>query len=196
MSTFEDLPNELLLNIFEYLSTPADIHRSFNRLNDRLDHLLQTLRLSIDVFCQDEECLSLMNYFTWNFNRLRLFHTCPSIGLDRLNGLRSLRITEPTDAQMQSLHSHTLPLLEYLSSPASMVCFPSLGNHYRCALSSSSSSSLAHLRLYLRHVESTMVVSSFVSLLFLPFPRCEIHLADEYSATQSLWRDLFSQDSQ
>lgn len=192
MTTFEDLPNELLLNIFEYLSTPADIHRSFNRLNDRLDHLLQSLRLSIDVFCEDEECLSLMNYFTWNFNRLRLFHTCPSIGLDRLHGVRSLRITEPTDAQMQSLHSHTLPLLEYLASPASMVCFHSLGNHCHCP----SSSSLAHLRLSLRHFDSTMVVSSFVSLLLLPFPRSEIHLADEYSAPQSLWRDLFSQDSQ
>ena len=126
MSTLEDLPNEILLNILEYLSSPAELHQSFYRLNDRFDHLLRCLRLSVDVFWEDKDAFTLMQYFAWNFNRLRLFNTCPSICLHRLDGLRSLTMVEPTDAQLHSLHSHTLPLLEYLASPASMVRLHSL----------------------------------------------------------------------
>ena len=117
----ENLPNEILLQIIEFVGTPIDIYRSFNGLNRRFTDLLHRLSLSLDVLSEDKEYFFLTEYFQWNFHRLCVFSICPSIRFDRFRHLRSLTITEPTDAQISSIDPKTCPHLEYLSSPATRV---------------------------------------------------------------------------
>ncbi len=123
ISSFENLPNEILINILEYLASPIEIYRSFKKLNQRFNSILHSIRLNLDIFNEDQQTLTLTHYFSTSCNRLRVNNVCPSISLEKFSQLRSLTIIEPTDAQINSIQSRTLPMLEYLASPASMVSF-------------------------------------------------------------------------
>jgi hypothetical protein len=123
MTTFEDLPNEILINILEYLASPVAIYYSFNELNNRFDNILRSVRLNLDIFMEDKQSLTITQCFSANCHRLRVDNVCPSISLENFLRLRSLTMIEPTDAQINSIQSRTLPMLEYLASPASMVSF-------------------------------------------------------------------------
>lgn len=120
-SCFEDLCNEILITIFEYLASPVAIYRSFGRLNRRFHFLLQSIRLNLDIFTEDKQTLTITRYFAAYCNRLRIDTVCPSISLEDFSRLRSLTIIEPTDAQIDSIQPKILPMLEYLASPASRV---------------------------------------------------------------------------
>jgi hypothetical protein len=121
ITNFENLPNEILINILEYISSPVDIYRTFNKLNRRFDTILRSVRLNIDVCGEDTQDLTLMHCFSTYCNHLRVRSVYPSIRLTDFSRLRSLTMIEPTDAQIDSIQSQTLPILEYLASPASMV---------------------------------------------------------------------------
>lgn len=118
---FEDLPNEILLNIFEYVACPEMIYNCFQNLNQRFTSLLKSLHLNIDILVEDQQFLFILRYFSTHCHRLRLDNICPSIDLEYFPQLRSLTIIEPTDAQINSIQSRTLPMLECLSTPASFV---------------------------------------------------------------------------
>ena len=118
---FEDLCNEILINILEYIASPIDVYRSFNKLNHRFDLILRSVRLNLDIFLEDKQSLTIIRCFSAYCNRLRVHNVCPSISLRQFSRLRSLTMIEPTDAQIYSIQSTTLPMLEYLASPASMV---------------------------------------------------------------------------
>jgi len=121
ITTFEDLPNEILINILEYIACPCAVYYSFNKLNHRFDTILRSVRLNLNICMEDKQSLEITRYFSFNCNRLRINNICPSISLENFSRLRSLTIIEPTDAQINSIQSQTLPMLEYLSSPATMV---------------------------------------------------------------------------
>jgi hypothetical protein len=120
-TTLEDLCNEILIDILEYIASPIDVYLSFNKLNHRFDTILQSVRLNLDIFLEDKQSLTMIRCFSPYCNRLRVHNVCPSISLRNFSRLRSLTMTEPTDAQIDSIQSTTLPILEYLASPASMV---------------------------------------------------------------------------
>ena len=117
----ENLPDEILIDILEYVASPVDVYHSFNKLNRRFNIILRTIRLNLDIFLEDKQSLTIINCFSKYCNRLRVYNVCPSTSLERFSRLRSLKITEPTDAQINLIQSRTLPVLEYLASPASMV---------------------------------------------------------------------------
>jgi hypothetical protein len=121
ITTLENLPNEIIVNIVEYVSSPADAYRAFIGLNRRFDNILRRVRLCIDVFWEDKQYLTLSRCFASYCDRLRVFNVCQSITLIRFSRLRSLTMTEPTDAQINSIRSTGLPMLEYLATPASLV---------------------------------------------------------------------------
>ena len=121
ISKLEDLPNEIITNIMEYISSPIDVHRAFGRLNQRIEILLLYVHLSIDIFWEDQQSLTFTHRFATHCNRLRVFNVCPTITLIRFPRLRSLTMTQPTDAQINSIRSAALPMLEYLASPATLV---------------------------------------------------------------------------
>jgi len=124
ITTFEDLPNEILINILEYIASPVAVYRSFSKLNHRFNIILQSIRLNLDIFMEDRQSLTIIECFSSYCNRLRVDSVCPSISLEQFSLLRSLTMIEPTDAQINSIQSQTLPMLEYLATPASMVSFP------------------------------------------------------------------------
>ena len=117
----EDLSNEILMIILEYVASPVAIYRSFRRLNYRFDLLLYSIRLNLDIFTEDKQTLAITRYFAAHCNRLRLDTICPLISLENFPQLRSLTIIEPTDAQIHCIQSNIFPMLEYLASPASQV---------------------------------------------------------------------------
>jgi hypothetical protein len=121
ITKFEDLPNEILINILEYIASPIDVYCSFNKLNHRFDIILQSVRLNLNIFSEDKQSLTIVHCFSTYCNHLCVYNVCPSISLERFLHLRSLKITEPADAQINFIQSTTLPMLEYLASPASMV---------------------------------------------------------------------------
>ncbi|CAF1604955.1 unnamed protein product [Adineta ricciae] len=125
-TTLEDLCNEILLQILECVHNPYDIYRAFSRLNHRFDLILQSVRLQLDIFVEDKQSLTMIRYFSANCTHLRIYNMCPSISLQQFLRLRSLTIHEPTDAQMNLIQSTTLPMLEHLASPASMMIFDCL----------------------------------------------------------------------
>ncbi|CAF3739509.1 unnamed protein product [Adineta steineri] len=127
---FEDLCNEILIDILEYIATPHEIYHAFSNLNQRFDTILRSIRLKLDIYVEDKQSLTLINYFSSYCNCLCINNVCPTISLNNFSRLRSLTISEPTDEQINSIQSTTLPMLEYLSSPASMLIFDCLfGNN-------------------------------------------------------------------
>jgi hypothetical protein len=121
ITKFEDLPNEILINILEYIGCPINIYRCFNNLNYRFDIILRSVPLNLEIFLEDKQSLTILDCFSTYCYRLSVYNVCPLISFDRFLRLRSLKITEPTDAQINLIQSITLPMLEYLASPASMV---------------------------------------------------------------------------
>ena len=121
ITKFEDLPNEILINILEYIESPIDIYRCFNNLNHRFEIILRSVSLNLEIFLEDKQSLTILDCFSTYCYRLCVYNVCPLISFDRFSRLRSLKITEPTDAQINLIQSITLPMLEYLASPASMV---------------------------------------------------------------------------
>lgn len=117
----EDLCNEILMIILEYVASPVAIYHSFRRLNYRFDLLLHSVGLNLDIFTEDKQTLAITRYFAAHCNRLRLDTICPLIALENFPRLRSLTIIEPTDVQIHSIQSKIFPMLEYLASPASRV---------------------------------------------------------------------------
>ena len=62
ISTFEILPNEILLEIFEYLPT-VNIFETFYYLNQRYTSLLLSIRLRIDLLNVSKNSFDYYNYF-------------------------------------------------------------------------------------------------------------------------------------
>jgi len=62
LSKFEILPNEILLEIFEYLST-INIFETFYYLNQRYNRLLISIRLRIDLLNISKQMFDYYNYF-------------------------------------------------------------------------------------------------------------------------------------
>ncbi|CAF4043640.1 unnamed protein product [Rotaria magnacalcarata] len=105
----------------EYISSPDDLYYAFSGLTQRLDMILRSIRLSIDIFRENIHNLMLAHYFSTHCNRLRMYNICPSITLVRFRRLCSLTMIEPTESQFNSIQSRSLPILEYLTSPATIV---------------------------------------------------------------------------
>lgn len=188
----EDLPNEILLHIIECSGSPADIYRSFHGLNRRFYHLIHRVQLSLDVYCEDKEYSFLTEYFSWNFQRLCIFSLCPSIRLDRFVHLRSLTITEPTDNQIHSIQSRTLPELEYLCSPASMVRWIQTATDLHLVFSLI----LEYFRLFIWCHTGSMDQSSFLPFPFLSCSTGQVDMEHQFSPSNTFWCDLFTFDSE
>lgn len=62
VSKFENLPNEILLEIFEYLPT-VNIFQTFYYLNRRYNDLLVSIRLHVDLFNISKQEFDYYNYF-------------------------------------------------------------------------------------------------------------------------------------
>jgi len=99
MSKFEILPNEILLEIFEYLPT-INIFETFYYLNQRYNTLLLSIRLRIDLLNISKQMFDYYNYF--------LFPIAS-------HSIISLRCEDIFDRLIHHIHLSNFISLEYLT---------------------------------------------------------------------------------
>lgn len=110
-SRFEDLPNELLLEVFEHLDT-RDLYQCFWGLNHRLNELLQSLK-NLSLTMEKNDSL-LLDIFASRIVRLEI-NTWHEIDLSRFPNLKWLKLSRTTRNQVMKIRPGLFPKLAYLS---------------------------------------------------------------------------------
>ena len=110
----EDLPNELLADIFEYLDA-RDLYRAFHHLNNRFNLLLQSLHeLSLLLsICDREEIADNALYLPYIQTLILKYRT--DVKFYHYHNIRRLMIFWFTYTRPYKLETIILPHLEYLS---------------------------------------------------------------------------------
>ena len=110
-SLFEHLPNELLLDVFEYLDT-GDLYRAFWNLNSRFNDMLRSLKdLSLVIEKNDPLLLAI---FASRVVRLEV-NTWHEIDLSQFSNLKWLKLCRTTRNQVTQIRPNIVPKLVYLS---------------------------------------------------------------------------------
>ena len=110
-SLLEDLPNELFLDIFQYIDT-RDLYQGFWGLNIRFNNILQSLNnLSLVIEKNDS---SLITIFASQIVRLEI-NTWHEIDLKQFINLKSLKLCHTTRNHVNKIRPNILPNLVYLS---------------------------------------------------------------------------------
>ena len=144
----EQLPNECLLDLFEYVDT-RDLYYGFRGLNERFDRLVRSLtRLSLTL---DRDEPDLILSFGNQIVRV-VVNTWQEIDLDRFPHLRSLILHQATSTQWRQIRSSALSQLVYLST-ASIAEFSSVPEFVQSLFSNELP--------WLRHVDLAYTPSSF-----------------------------------
>ncbi|CAF0912146.1 unnamed protein product [Adineta steineri] len=108
----ESLPNEILLDLFEYIDI-KDLFYGFYGLNKRLNYLLQSLKkLSLNLERNESRLIQL---FSNQINRL-VVNTWQDIDLKQFPYLQSLILHQITGNQLRQIRSEYMPNLIYLST--------------------------------------------------------------------------------
>jgi hypothetical protein len=111
---FEDLPNELILEICRYLDA-REVFQSFLNVNNRMKNLLQSfdhLQLTVSLFDSKEK----RNYHDFfPYIRTLIIDRGISINLKYFQKLHHLILHNPQNQIFQQLNHHTIPYLEYIS---------------------------------------------------------------------------------
>jgi len=108
---FEHLPNELLLDVFEYIDT-QDLYQGFWGLNIRFDNILRSLK-NLSLFIEKNDPL-LIAIFASQIVRLEV-NTWHEIDLSQFSNLKSLKLCRTTRNQVTKIRPDILPNLVYLS---------------------------------------------------------------------------------
>jgi hypothetical protein len=120
-STFEQLPNELLLLIFEYLNLHF-VYDGFFGLNQRFNSLLASNLLppNILTLClyrkKDNPYQNFYDFFASRIFELTidLYKSDDSYDLFNFPNVHSLILKNPSAEQCEKVNFHTLPHLKYL----------------------------------------------------------------------------------
>ncbi|CAF1055552.1 unnamed protein product [Adineta steineri] len=110
-SLIEDLPNELLFDVFQYLDT-RDLYESFWGLNHRFNNILRSLKdLSLTM---EKNNPSLLTIFASRIARLEV-NTWHEIDLIQFINLKSLILHRTTRNQITQIRPNVIPKLVSLS---------------------------------------------------------------------------------
>lgn len=110
----ETLPNEILMNIFQYFDA-RDLFRAFYNLNNRFNEILQSLHyLSLTLIKFDSNEMNDFNIFAPYIYNLVIDHAV-NIDLSPFKNLHRLTLLSPTSNQLKQVVSTSLSCLEYLS---------------------------------------------------------------------------------
>jgi hypothetical protein len=105
----EFLPNELLIDIFQYFHS-RDLFRAFYNLNIRFNMLLQSLHyLSLTVSSKNSIEGEFLPYI-----RVLIIDRAIDTNLNRFNQIQYLILRYPTDQLLAQLNGNTLPHLKHL----------------------------------------------------------------------------------
>jgi len=113
-SPFEQLPNELLIDICKYLDA-RDLYRAFYNLNSRFNTLLRSLNnLCLTLLKSSPNERNYYKTFASYIYTLKLGYKADII-LNDFPNVRRLEFLVPSYDQMKQLQSGIYPYLEYLS---------------------------------------------------------------------------------
>jgi len=113
ISNIEFFPNELFIELFEYIS-PYDLYNTFFNLNARLNsiiHSLQNLHLILNEDWDNKE--RRIPFFSSQISTLIIKHD-DCIDFSSYSNLRSLKLSMPTIDQCNAIQPSILPNLEHL----------------------------------------------------------------------------------
>ena len=109
INKFENLPNEILLNIFQYLNL-RDLFHGFWLLNQRINQLIRSMKnFSFKIEDNQTELLSL---FAHQISRLTL-NTSDDIDFNQFHSLHSLILEKLTPNQYKQIRSKSLSYLSF-----------------------------------------------------------------------------------
>ena len=114
-SQLEDLPNELLTDIFKYLDA-RDLFRSFSNLNFRLDRLIRSfdyLQLHFHLHTTNATKINEEPFPFYVYSLL--VDPWININLHRFQNVRRLKLNSPLPHILEQLKPESMPFLEYLS---------------------------------------------------------------------------------
>lgn len=115
ITLLEDLPNEILLGIFDYTRL-IDLYRIFWNLNQRFNRLIRSLKCLSLRLTQSETDEGI--FFAQQIARLVIVTLAP-ISLQPFPNLRSLIINWANENHLKAIRPESLPHLTYLSLPMS-----------------------------------------------------------------------------
>ncbi|CAF3473607.1 unnamed protein product [Rotaria socialis] len=132
---FEDLPNELLLFIFQFLPI-IDLQRAFYNLNLRINTIcysqefkldLTSLKPAFDYYCSSEQPFVSQIYslkLSDEYDRLSLFNQ--HIDISHFHHLRAITIRQPSPENLDQILSklHLLTELSYLNIYGALIQSP------------------------------------------------------------------------
>lgn len=117
ITCFESFPNELLLELFEYL-TPNDLYQIFFNLNTRFNVLIDSLRnlrlILFEDWDRDEQSSSTVPFYASQISTLIVKHDEP-IDFSLYPNVRSLKLSMPTREQCNAIQATHLEHL-YISN--------------------------------------------------------------------------------
>ena len=112
MIHFEDLPNELLLDLFGYFNLD-ELYQTFWNLNQRLNGILKSLS-NLSVVIDDVSPCQSLEIFSRQIHRLKLtISNC--LDFTRFPQLEILEITRTTSCHLEQIRSDILPDLTDLT---------------------------------------------------------------------------------
>ena len=114
ISYLEDLPDEILLDLFSYLS-PVDLFISFSYLSHRFDSILCDQSIQIGIQITNNNNNIQLDYFTDYFTHLLI--CIDDIDIRQFNNIRSLTLgpsPRPTDDLLNQLVDQPLKYFPYL----------------------------------------------------------------------------------
>jgi len=116
LSRFELLPDEILIEIFEYLPL-TDLYSAFVNLNFRLNFLLRQSQIGFYLYQNESVNGNLLRSLFYFQKQLRFLHIDhnPLINLQIFSNLKSLTIYLPTKDQLLQINNRILPNLNRLS---------------------------------------------------------------------------------
>lgn len=114
-SRLEDLPNELLTDIFKLLDG-RNLFRAFYNLNSRLNHLLKSFQYLQLIFHVDPTNISKPNdeIFPFYIHTL-IVKSWFDFNLKYFPNVRYLKLNDPLPNLLEQVKSNIMPHLEYLS---------------------------------------------------------------------------------
>ncbi|CAF3944877.1 unnamed protein product [Rotaria magnacalcarata] len=111
---FEDLANEIILDILDYLDI-RHFYRAFFGLNERINRFLCSLdNISLVLLPSDDDNDQSIEYFSPRNIRLMVADGSCKIDLKRFSNVRSLKIECPTDSLLVQIQPTLFPQLDYL----------------------------------------------------------------------------------
>jgi hypothetical protein len=112
ITCFEDLCNELLLYIFDYIN-PRQLYDTIWNLNSRLNDLLASVT-HLQLIVDGEENEEIIALLAPHIGLLQI-NTWDEIDLNGFHNLHSLILSRPSPLQLKQIRVDTMPKLTYLS---------------------------------------------------------------------------------